>query len=210
MSKAKAKGIDKDRSAMVLAQLRRRSAERRAASSAGLGAVNPNFAVPSAMTPTAASQGLLDAVNALLVAYTANGVPSEHKASAEALAVQTAWDADPIVVAAGSTAVLDKDSSYGPNTHDAVAAVNGGSAPDVNTGPATTTVPTTVVNNTTTTAAAADWTRPLLIGAAIVAVAGVGTAAIVHAQKSRRERKKKHHTHSLHPTMPLGHRPAYT
>jgi hypothetical protein len=196
----------KDARAIVLAQVNRRRAE------VGLGAVNPNFTIPSAMTPTAASADLQNAVNALLTAYTASGVPSEHTASPEALAVQEAWNADPIVASAGATARLDPDKSYGPNTHDAVAVVNGGSAPAVNTGPALTTVPTTVVNNTTTTTsttAAADWTGPVLIGVALVAAAGVTAAAVVHVSKKRKARRDTHRmTHR--PTMPQGHRPAYT
>jgi len=172
----------------------------------GLGAVNPSFYVPSGMTPTSASPALLSAVNDLLTSYSANGVPSEHSSSPQALAVQTAWDNDAIVIAAGASAMLDQDESYGPNTHDAVAAVNGGTAPDVNTSaPTSAPVPTTVVVNQPTPAPSTDWTRPLLIGAAIVAVAGVGTAAILHTQKHRARTRATHR-----PTMPHGHRPAYT
>lgn len=198
----------KNRSMLVASQVQRRWIQAKAV---GVGAVNPNFAVPSAMTPAAASPALVNAVNALLTAYNASGVPSEHSASPEALAVQTAWDNDPIVVAAGTTAQLDQDESYGPNTHDAVAAVNGGSAPDVNTSTSTSTSSTTVVNTSTTTTAPSDWTRPLLIGAALVAAAGVTTAAILHANKVHKRKKahKAQHATTRYP-MPPHHRPAYT
>jgi hypothetical protein len=196
----------KNRSLLVASQVHRRSLQARAV---GLGSTKATFYVPSGMSPTSASSALVDAVNALLTAYKASGVPSEHSASPEALAVQEAWDADAIVKAAGASAMLDKDSGYGPNTHDAVAAVNGGSAPDVNTGPASSTTSTTVTTTTTTTAAASDWTRPLIIGAAIVAAAGVTTAAVMHANKKRRARRAQSAT-TRYPSMPHGHRPAYT
>jgi hypothetical protein len=196
----------KNRSLLVASQVHRRFLQVRAV---GLGSTKATFYVPSGMTPTSASTRLTDAVQALLTAYNASGVPSEHAASPEALAVQEAWDADPIVIAAGSSALLDKDSGYGPNTHDAVAAVNGGSAPDVNTGPASTTTSTTVTSTTTTTTtAASDWTRPLLIGAAVVAAAGVTTAAVIHMNKKRAARRRQSAT-TRYP-MPHGHRPAYT
>lgn len=196
----------RNRSLVVASQVQRRSIQAR---SVGLGATKATFYVPSGMTPTTASAGLVDAVNALLAAYQASGVPSEHAASPEALAVQEAWNADPIVKAAASGAKLDADSGYGPNTHDAVAVVNGGSAPDVNTGPASTTTSTTVTSTTTTTTtAASDYTKPLLIGAAIVAAAGVTTAAVIHMNKKRAARRRQSAT-TRYP-MPHGHRPAYT
>jgi hypothetical protein len=196
----------KNRSLLVASQVQRRSLQARFV---GLGSTKATFYVPTGMTPQSASTALVDAVNALLAAYAASGVPSEHAASPEALAVQEAWDLDPVIKAAGTSALLDKDSGYGPNTHDAVASVNGGSAPDVNTGPASTTTSTTVTSTTTsTTTAASDWTRPLLIGVAVVAAAGVTTAAVIHASKKRAARRRQSAT-TRYP-MPHGHRPAYT
>jgi hypothetical protein len=187
----------KNRGAILEAQVRSRALQKTGVGSVrGLGKTEATFYVPSAMTPSVAGTVLTDAVNALLTAYNASGVPSEHSVSPEALAVQKAWNLDPVVIAAGASAHLDEDAGYGPNTHDAVAAVNGGSAPDVNTGPAGATTTTTVVVNkpTTTTAAASDWTRPLLIGAGLVAVAGVATAAAIHASRQKNQRRTSAHT----------------
>lgn len=111
-------------------------AETPAMAQAMMGATRASFAVPSGMDNTTASTALVMAVSNLLAAYAANGTPSEHAADSYALAVQQAWNADPIVQAAGSSAQLDTDSGYGPNTHDAVAAVAGAgvTVPAVNTG----------------------------------------------------------------------------
>ena len=168
---------------------------RAVAGTPGTGATKANFAVPSGLDATTASTALLNAVNALLVGYSGAGVPSEHTASSLAGSVQAAWNADPKVIAAGSTALLDVDESYGPNTMLAVSTVNGGSAPAVNTG--TTPVPTTVVVNTSTTTAPSNWTTPLLIGAGLVAAAGITTAAVMHMKK-RKARRAAHHTTHHH------------
>ena len=163
----------------------------------GVGATNPNFFIAPGVDANTAMQSTLDAVNALLVGYSANGVPSEHVASPLATAVQVAWNREPKVIAAGVNAKLAEDTSYGPNTALVVATLNGGSAPAVNTG-STTPVPTTVVvNNTSTTTAPSNWTTPLLIGAALVAAAGITTAAVMHTKK-RRARRAAHHTTHHH------------
>lgn len=209
MSKAKAKGIDKDRSAMVLAQLRRRSAERRHASAAG---------------GTGLGAATQDEINAAAVAM--NNALIAHGYRASDMALYEAFQADVGLKADGypGTATMTqlKDVLFAMGIEIAPVPVypwsaSGGGYDGVNAPTAAQwygSTSTTVVNNTSTTTstttAAADWTRPLLIGAAIVAVAGIGTAAVVHANKSRTERKKRHASHSLHPTMPLGHRPAYT
>jgi len=101
-----------------------------------IGATNPNFSPPSGLDASSAAPGTLIALNNLLTAYSSSGVPSEHAYDANAAAFQTAWNNDPTVAAAGGNALLQVDGGYGPNTHDAVAAINGGSAPDVNAAPA--------------------------------------------------------------------------
>jgi len=117
-----------------------------------IGATNPSFTVPSGLDATTAGQGLLDALNNLLTTF--NGTaPSEHSYSAVTAAFQTAWNADPSVSAVGGNALLQVDGGYGPNVHTAVAAINGGSAPDVNTSgaspsPSPSTPSTTIVPST--------------------------------------------------------------
>lgn len=146
-----------------------------------IGATKPNFAVPSGLDATTAGPALLTALNDLLTSFSSSGTPSEHAYNAKAAAFQTAWNADPTVAAAGSTATLDVDGGYGPNTHDAVAAINGGSAPDVNTAPApagstpasTTVVPASASANASIMAGMPTW------GLWLVGLAAVGGAYLV-------------------------------
>jgi hypothetical protein len=103
-----------------------------------LGATNPNFKVPSAAQVNANPPGaaLADAAVALLTEFSANGVPSEHAFSQAVDLFQTAWNADPLSEVNGSDSALDEDGGYGPNAHDALASISGGTAPPVNTSPA--------------------------------------------------------------------------
>lgn len=147
-----------------------------------VGATKPNFAVPSGLDSSSAAPATLNAANALMNAY-ASGVPSEHAYSAVAAAFQSAWNADPAVVAAGASATLDVDGGYGPNTHDAVAAINGGSAPDVNTAPAppgSTPASTTVVPGSSSSSSQASIMAGMPTwGLWLVGLAAVGGAYLV-------------------------------
>lgn len=115
-----------------------------AASDGTLGATNPSFAAPSAAQVAANPPGqpLSDAGVALLTDFGANGVPSEHASDPLVIAFQNAWNADPLSQVNGSNGTLDVDGGYGPNVHDALASIAGGSAPPVNTGPAPAPSPT--------------------------------------------------------------------
>lgn len=106
-----------------------------------MGATHSNFTPPASLTSGTASTDLLKAVNALLLAYGKSGVPSEHTSDPYALAFQKQWNQEPDVIAVGGNAILDQDGAYGPNTQDAVAAVNDGMAPVPNTAAAPSTTP---------------------------------------------------------------------
>ena len=182
-----------------------------------LGVTNANFVIPSGFNQNAAGQPLLDAVNAFLAYTTANGVPPKTTTDAGQIAAveafQSAWNNDPTIAAAGGNALLDVDGSYGPNTMNALAVVNGGSAPGVNsstapsavapTAPSSTNT-TTNTTTTTTTSTMPDW-GPYVIGAAAVGgVALVGAAVInkhggkIKGHASRIHAKLKHHAASMH------------
>jgi hypothetical protein len=182
------------------------------AASRKIGATKANFAVPSGLDATTAGPSLLDALNALLTSYTSSGVPSEHAYNAKAAAFQQAWNADPTVAAAGATAMLDVDGGYGPNTHDAVAAVNGGSAPDVNTTAApagSTPASTTVVPGSSSSSSASIMAGMPTWGLWLVGLAAVGGAYLVgksameqhggkmHAHAMRTHRQLRHHARRL-------------
>jgi hypothetical protein len=98
----------------------------------GIGQTNLSF-VPGANSTTGGSE-LQDAGVALLNYLDSNGVPSEHTNDPNVVAFQTAWNADP--ANAGSNHQLSVDGGYGPNVHDALAAMVGAVAPPVNTGTA--------------------------------------------------------------------------
>lgn len=171
-----------------------------------VGATNPHFTPPSGFSDANASPALLTALNNLLTGYAATGVPSEHVADPLALALQTAWDNDPSIAAVGGNALLDKDGGYGPNTALAVATINGGSAPTVNTSsaPATPTNPgtntTTTTTTTTTTSSSTGW----IIGGALLAAALIvggtvwykkGGKAHIARHRARRAMRRMYRTH---------------
>jgi hypothetical protein len=130
-----------------------------------LGATNPNFAPPSGLDSGSMGADLSNALNALLQAYTASGVPAESTADPSASAFQTAWNADPAVSAVGGNALLAVDGGYGPNTALAVSTINGGSFPPVNGGAAPAPMPGTTPAN------------PLVAPAAPGAVTPAGAAS---------------------------------
>jgi len=101
-----------------------------------LGATNPSFIAPTAAQVQATPPGdaLSNAGVALLTAFEANGVPSEHISDPSTLAFQNAWNADPLSQVNGANGALSVDGGYGPNVHDALASIAGGTAPAVNTG----------------------------------------------------------------------------
>ena len=103
-----------------------------------LGQTDPNFVAPSADQVAANPPGatLADAANALLIDFSAHGVPSEHVLSQSTILFQTAWNADPLGQLNGGNSQLEEDGSYGPNAHDALASISGGTAPTPNTAPA--------------------------------------------------------------------------
>jgi len=156
----------------------------------GMGATNASFAPPASLTATTMGPALSNALNALLTGYSAAGVPSMHVDDPLCRAFQSAWNADPIAAAAGGNALLDVDGGYGENSATAVAAINGGSAPPVNT--ISVPVPVVVTNPTTNPTTGTDWTAPLLIGAGVLAAGGLGTAAILHWQKKQKARRLTH------------------
>ena len=190
------------------------------------GATNPNFAVPSGFDQTTAVQATLDAANTLLTTY--NGTaPSEHAYSSVAAAFQTAWNADPTIAAAGGNALLQVDGAYGPNTHDAIAAVNGGSAPDVNTAPASPTPSPTPSPSSPTPAPSSSnsivnyWNTLPTWEQWAIGIAGVGGAAVVgnalwqkHGGKVKAAASRhvtaahhqlRHHASRLHATVRRRH-----
>lgn len=93
-----------------------------------LGQTNPNFkAAAPASAPNGATSATQDAGLALLNYLDSNGVPNETTPTPAVGAFQSAYNADPI--AAGANGQLNVDQEYGPNTHDALAAIVGAVAP---------------------------------------------------------------------------------
>jgi len=155
-----------------------------------LGQTNPLFRVPAGFSDQTAGSALLTALNDMLLAWDQTGVPSEHVSDPFALAFQRAWNADPTIAAAGGNALLSVDGGYGDNVETAVMAINGGSAPTVNSGsaPATPTNPTTPATHPIVVAHEGEG-GSLLVGGLVVA--GLGLAAwLLFA-------KKKKHTASI-------------
>lgn len=138
---------------------------------AGIGATNPNFAVPDDATVQAqAGSDLQNAAMVLLNALELS-VPSMHASDPNVLAFQNAWNADPVssLVANGK---LDVDGGYGPNVQTALNTLVGGIAPTPNLGttPAApsgvTTLPTIVVPGQVPSSGGSDLGLILLIGGA--------------------------------------------
>ena len=100
-----------------------------------LGATNPSFVAPTAAQVQATPPGdaLANAAVAMLSDFSANGVPSEHISAPSVVAMQTAWNADPLGQLNGANGQLQIDGGYGPNVAAALASIDGGTAPPVNT-----------------------------------------------------------------------------
>lgn len=103
-----------------------------------IGQTNVNFQAPSSDQVANQPPGnvLAAAAQSLLNYFQSSGVPSEHTNNSQVMAFQTAWNGDPLSDINGSNSNLSQDGGYGPNTMAALASINGGSAPPVNTGPA--------------------------------------------------------------------------
>lgn len=101
-----------------------------------LGATNPSFLAPTAAQVAATPPGdaLANAAVAMLSDFENNGVPSEHISAPSVVAYQTAWNADPLGQANGANGQLQVDGGYGPNVAAALASIDGGTAPPVNSG----------------------------------------------------------------------------
>jgi hypothetical protein len=161
-----------------------------------IGATNTAFA--PGVTPDTASGALQDDAVSLLNYLDTHGVPSEHVNDPNVEAFQTAWNADP--GNAGGNAKLSVDGGYGPNTHDALNAVVGGTAPNVNTGsgpaphaPAVTPTPTPG-----TTPHMSGGGMLLLLGAALVGgyllfgrKKGARASVIIHKNPRRRAASRR-------------------
>jgi hypothetical protein len=146
-----------------------------------LAGTNPFFSPPAAFSNGTASPGsdLSSALGTLTSTYDSNGVPSEHVYDATCAAFQTSWNADPTVTAAGGNATLDTDGCYGPNTHDAVASINGGTAPDVNTAQGGSPAPETNTPGGYSSNIVEYWNSLPLWEQIAIGVAGVGGAVAV-------------------------------
>jgi hypothetical protein len=161
----------------------------------GLGQTNPLFAPPSTLTAQTMGTALAAALQAMLADFNANGVPSEHSASATTGAFQTAWNKDPLVAAVGGNALLSVDESYGPNTALATATVNGGSAPTVNTSTPSTSPTTPTTPPTTPSTTPPDYTIPIVVGSVL------GGAVIITGAWWLATRPPEH---PMHPSRLLG------
>jgi hypothetical protein len=103
--------------------------------------------------------------------------------------------------------MLDVDGGYGPNTHDAVAAVNGGNAPAVNTAPAPQGSPSPAVvpgSSSSSSISMPNW-GPYVIGAAAIGGVGLVGAALIKkhggaikGHASRAHAKLKAHASRIH------------
>lgn len=182
-----------------------------------LGATNPSFVAPSSsdVSNNPPQQALADAAVALLAYFSANGVPSEHTDNPSVRSFQTAWNADPLSQI-NANGTLDVDGGYGPNSHDALASISGGSAPAVNTAsagstavapaaPSTSTSTSTVSSITNYLSSLPTWAKIALgvgaAGGAVVIGKAVakkhGGRAMGHAR--RIHGRLKHHAARLHP-----------
>jgi hypothetical protein len=81
-----------------------------------LGATNPSFVAPTAAQVAANPPGdaLANAAVAMLTDFENNGVPSEHISAPSVVAMQTAWNADPLGQANSANGQLQVDGGYGP------------------------------------------------------------------------------------------------
>lgn len=159
-----------------------RSRVRRVSYLRSIGQTNPGFA--PGVTSSSAGSTLQDAATSLLNYLDSNGVPSEHVSDPNVVAFQTDWNADPGNAAA--SAQLSVDGGYGPNVHDALNAIVGGIAPNVNTGAAPVpskpggTTPTPTAPGTTPSSGMSGMGILLLLAAA----AGVGYLAFGRKKRS--------------------------
>ena len=185
-----------------------------------LGATNPNFVAPSAtdLANNPPGQALADAAVALLSYFSSNGVPSEHGGAGGAVsAFQSAWNADPLS-SVNANGKLSVDDAYGPNSYAALNSISGGSAPPVNTAPAsggsapapgsTTTTTTTTSTTNNLFAGMPVWAKWLVGAAAVGGAYVVGTAVV-----KKHGGKVTHHARRLHGRLQhharrLTHRPA--
>ena len=156
----------------------------------GLGVTNPSFIAPSADQVAANQPGanLAALTQALLAYFNSSGVPSEHVNDPNVMAWQEGWNADPISQVNGANSALSEDGGYGPNSALALASINGGNAPGINTTGAPV-VPTTPVVVTPTVvvpgsaSGGSSYTVPLIVGGVVLGAA-VLTAAVMHHKKS--------------------------
>ena len=190
-----------------------------------IGATNPSFVAPSAtdVANNPPGQALADASVALLSFFSSNGVPSEHSTTAYSAVqnFQTAWNADPLSQI-NANGTLSVDGAYGPNTYDALNSISGGSAPAVNTSPAspsssstTTTVPGGSTTTTTTTSTTNNifagmpvWAKWVVGAAAVGGVYVVGKAAYKKHGGTVRGHASRLHARLRHHARRLTHRPA--
>jgi len=157
-----------------------------------IGQSNPGFAPPADLSATTASAGALDAANTLMQNFSGSGTPTETTVSPVVQAFQSAWNGDPLVSAAGGNALLSVDGEYGPNTRDAVAAINGGSAPAVNAGgaPAPAPLPVPVTPAAPVVPASSSSGGHALLWALAIAAAVAVAWALRRTMKKRRGRRR--------------------
>jgi hypothetical protein len=165
----------------------------------GVGQTNSSFVPPTATERANLLPGdsLVNATQAMLTTFSANGVPSEHTDSPVVRSFQVAFNADPLSNLHGSNGKLSVDGGYGPNTHDAAAVIAGSAVPDVNSAaapvvstvtPTLPTAPSSTSTTTTSSSSTSSYTKPLIIGALVVG-AGVVTAAVLSHKKKGGKRK---------------------
>jgi hypothetical protein len=161
-----------------------------------MGATNPNFFPPSAAQVDASPPGsaLTAATVAMLQHFAQSGVPSEHATTADpfVLAFQQMYNEDSLTA---SLPKLSEDGAFGPNVHDAAAALvdvtGGGSVPAVNTGAAPVVVvpPSTPATPATPLATTTKASHVVLWLLAIAAAVGVAYGAH-RMMKKRRTRRR--------------------
>lgn len=165
-----------------------------------IGQTNTAYVAPSPQQIDTEPPGdaLTAATLAMLEHFQTAGVPSEHTSDPFVLSFEQTYNKDPASWAS-ATMKLGEDGGYGPNVHDAAAALvlytGGGPVPAVNSGPSPVTPSTVIVTKpssststttTTTTTTGLSTGAKWLLGIAVALGLGWGASRVLKKRRARR------------------------